>query len=105
MKLHDKNIALDLKQRLSQEIELVDIRAYGSRVSETNDEYSDLDIYVRVKNVNKKIKKKIYDIAWEVGFKNNIVISILIFSDNEILNSPLRSSPILKNIYKYGITI
>ena len=105
MKLKDKKIAQDLKKRLSQEVDLIDLKIYGSRVPETNDEYSDLDVYVRVNTINKNIKQKIFDIAWELGFNNNIFISTLIFSDDEIKNTPLRSSPILKNIYKYGITI
>lgn len=105
MKTRDKNIALELKNRLSREMEIIELRAFGSRVPETNDEYSDLDIYIQVPALTRDLKKKIHEISWEVGFENNMVISTLVFSRNEITNTPAKSSPIVKNIYKYGIAI
>lgn len=105
MKLKDKNIALDLKNRLTREIDIIELRAFGSRVSETNDEYSDLDIYIQVPSLTRELKKRILEISWEVGFENNVVISTLIFSRNEMTNTPVKSSPIVKNIYNYGIAI
>ena len=85
--------------------ELIDFRVYGSRARGDNDEFSDMDIFVEVLSLDKKIKEDIADISWEVGLKNLLVISPLIFSKDEIENSPLRVSPIVKNIYDQGIRI
>jgi hypothetical protein len=55
--------------------------------------------------MDKKIKEDIADISLEVGLKNLLVISPLVFSKDEIENTPLRVSPIVKNIYNQGIRI
>ncbi|MFH0976899.1 MAG: nucleotidyltransferase domain-containing protein [Spirochaetota bacterium] len=105
MKKQDFLIADKLKKELSSNINLLDLRVFGSRAIETNDEYSDMDVYIQVETVTKEIKEKISDIAWKIGYDNNIVISTLIYTREEVVNSPIRSSPIIKNIYQYGIVI
>ena len=64
-----------------------------------------MDVSIVVSSLDKEVKKKIYDIVWEVGFENYIVISPLIFITDELENSPLRSLPIVKNIMNEGVKI
>jgi hypothetical protein len=52
--------------------------------------------------LGKEEKEKIYEIAWELGFENFMVISPLVFTSNEMNNAPLRSAPIVKNILEEG---
>jgi predicted nucleotidyltransferase len=100
----DYEIARKLKERLSIEMEILDFRIFGSRARD-GDEFSDMDVFLEISTINKEIKEKILDIAWEVGFENFMVISPLIFTTEEMENSPLRSSPIIKNIMEEGIKI
>jgi hypothetical protein len=51
------------------------------------------------------LKEQIINIAWEVGFENFMVIAPLIFSRDEIENSALRSSPIVKVITTEGVPV
>ncbi|MEW6327028.1 MAG: nucleotidyltransferase domain-containing protein [Thermodesulfobacteriota bacterium] len=101
----DYEVAKKLKERLSGVVRLIDFRVFGSRARGDADEYSDLDVFVEVPSLDKQLKEKILDIAWEVGFENFMVISLLIFTKDEIENSPLRSSPIVKNIVEEGVVI
>ena len=105
MKPKDYEIAKKLKERLSEVVQLIDFRVFGSRARGDEDEYSDMDIFLEVESLNKELKEKISDIVWEVGFENFIVISSLIFTKDEIENSPLRSSPIVRNIIEEGIVV
>ena len=105
MKPVDYKIAQELKTRIAQVVELIDFRVYGSKARGDDDEFSDMDVFVEVGNMDKKIKEDIADISWEVGLKNLLVISTLVFSKDEIENTPLRVSPIVKNIYDQGIPI
>jgi hypothetical protein len=43
------------------------------------------------------------DIAWEVGFENDIVISTVTFSREEFENGPCSASPLVRNILKEGV--
>ena len=105
MKPKDYEIAKILKERLSEVVNLIDFRVFGSRARGDADDLSDMDVFLEVKLLDKELKEKISDIVWEVGFENFVVISPLIFTKDEIENSPIRSSPIVKNISKEGIKI
>lgn len=101
----DYEIAKELKKRLSEVVNLIDFKVFGSRARGEADEYSDMDVFIEVESLDKKIKEKISDITWEIGFENLIVISPLIFTRDEIENSPLRASPIVKNIAEEGVAV
>jgi len=101
----DFKIARELKRRLEESVGLVDFRVFGSRVRGDEDEYSDMDVFIEVESINKVLKELILDTVWEVGFKNFIVISPLIFTRDEIERSALRSSPIVRNIVAEGVSL
>lgn len=101
----DLSIAMELKKRLSEQVQLVDIRVFGSRARGNAAEDSDMDIFIEVETLDKNLKDRIRDIAWEIGFENLMVISPLIFSREELMNSPMRSSPIVKSIQQEGYRI
>ena len=101
----DFKIARELKRRLEESVGLVDFRVFGSRVRGDEDEYSDMDVFIEVESINKVLKEMILDTVWEVGFKNFIVISPLIFTRDEIERSALRSSPIVRNIVAEGVSL
>jgi predicted nucleotidyltransferase len=101
----DYEIAKELKSRLSEVVHLIDFRVFGSRARRDMDEYSDMDVFIEIEFMDKETKNRISEIVWEVGFKNFIVISPLIFTRHEIEESPLRASPIVENITKEGIKI
>lgn len=104
MRENDLRIAEELKQKLSQVVQLLDFRVFGSRARGSADEYSDMDVFIEVERLNLEVREKIEDVAWEVGFENFIVISPLIFTADE-KNTPLRSSPIVKNITEEGVRV
>lgn len=105
MEARDYEIAKKLKERLSGAVQLVDFRVFGSRARGDAEEYSDMDVFVEVEYLDKQLKKKIREIVWEVGFENSVYISPLIFTRHEIEDSPLRASPIVKNIREEGIQL
>ncbi len=105
MNEEDLIIARELKRRLSELARLVDFRVFGSRARGDAEEGPDMDIFVEVETIDKNLKERIRDVAWEVGFDNSMVISPLIFTRDELENSPLRSSPIVKAITQEGLRI
>lgn len=105
MNKNDYLIAKKLKEELSSEVGLVDFRVFGSRARDDYDEFSDMDVFIEVEQLDKKMEDKIYTLTWEIGFENSIYISPLIFTRYEIEESPLRASPIVKNIHEEGVKV
>lgn len=105
MKPKDYNIAKELKERLSEVVKLIDFRVFGSRARGDKDEYSDMDVFIEVESIDKELKEIIRNVVWEVGFEYSIYISPLIFTRYEIEDSPLRASPIVKNINEEGVKV
>jgi predicted nucleotidyltransferase len=102
----DLQIARELKDRLSSIVSLVDFKIFGSRARGDADEYSDLDVFLEVETLDKELKNRITDIAWEVGFHNDCIhISPLIFTRHEIEESPLRISSIVQVITEEGVRV
>lgn len=101
----DYKIAKELKEKLLEVVPLVDFRIFGSRARGNQSKYSDIDVFIEVEEIDRKLEEKIQEIAWEVGFEHSIYISPLIFTPYEIEKSPLRVSPIVKNINEEGIKI
>ena len=101
----DRVIAIELKNRLAGLVKLVDFSVFGSRARGDAGEDSDMDVFIEVENLDKDIKRRVQDVAWEVGFENFMVISPLIFTRDELENSPLRSSPIVRVIKEEGAQI
>jgi predicted nucleotidyltransferase len=105
MKDKDRGVALELKNRLAGLVQLVDFCVFGSRARGDAMDDSDMDVFIEVENLDKDLKERVQDAAWEVGFENFMVISPLIFTRDELENSPLRSSPIVRVIKEEGLQI
>jgi predicted nucleotidyltransferase len=105
MKENDLRVAEQLKRMLAEIVPIVDFRVFGSRARGDADPDSDMDVFLEVESLNKALKERISDIAWEVGFENRMVISLLILTRDEIENSALRSSPIVTGIAEEGVRI
>lgn len=105
MEQRDYEIAKELKERLSENVQLIDLRIFGSRARGDGNEYSDMDIFLEVESLNRDLKEKIFNTVWEVGFEHFIFISSLVFTRDEIEKSPLKASPIVKNIITEGVRI
>jgi predicted nucleotidyltransferase len=102
MKERDVEIARQLKERLSEVVPLIDFRVFGSRARGDCDEDSDMDVFIEVESLDRETREKIFDVVWEVGFDNYLVISPITCTRTEIEETPFRSSFILKNIYEEG---
>lgn len=101
----DYETAKELKRRLSDFVVLLDFRVFGSRARGDGGENSDLDIFIEVSSIDKLLRDKILEVVWELSLEKEIVISPLIFTREEIDKSPLRSSPIVRNILRDGVIV
>ena len=79
------------------------IWAFGSRVKGHATEESDLDVCVVVDIFDDAIDQAIMNIAWEIGFENDVVISTVTYSKQEFDEGPCSQSPLVQNILDAGV--
>jgi len=105
MKKIDFKVAKELASKIREKLERASIIVYGSRARGDNELFSDMDICIIVNELNEKTREIIFTIAWEIGFKEDVVIVPLIFGKKEWEDSPILESPIYKNIQREGIKL
>ncbi|NIO04346.1 MAG: hypothetical protein GTN74_06935 [Proteobacteria bacterium] len=54
---NDLKIANELKNRLSEVVQLLDFSVFGSRAKGDADEYSDMDVFLKVERIDRDTKK------------------------------------------------
>ncbi len=105
MTQHDLQTARELKKRVSKIIPLIDFRLFGSRARGDVDEFSDMDIFMEFETIDKELKNRVKNAAWEMTLETGIVVTTLLFSRHEIEDSALRSSPIIRVIMEEGVPV
>ena len=76
----DKEILTKFAESIRVRFKDARIWAYGSRVRETQLSDSDLDVCVVLDRFSDRIDSMIMEIAWQIGFENDILISTVVFS-------------------------
>jgi len=102
---NDLKTARELKRRVSKLTPPIDFRLFGSRARGDADDYSDMDIFMEFETVDKDLKSRVKNCAWEMTMESGIVVTTLLFSRHEIEDSPLRSSPIIRVIMAEGVPV
>lgn len=99
----DQQIVRELRQRLSSVALLIDLRVFGSRARGDAAPDSDLDVFIEVETITPEMRQQITDIAWEVGFANDRVISTIVVTREQLERGPMCASPLLAHIEREGI--
>jgi predicted nucleotidyltransferase len=101
----DRSIAQALKARVRQVAPVRSVRVYGSRARGDAAPDSDLDVYIELESISPALRQQISEIAWEVGFARNVVISTFVVTRDQLDNGPIGASPLIANVMREGIAV
>jgi predicted nucleotidyltransferase len=103
-------IASEDKRILSEFSGMVRVRfpgariwAFGSRARGEGTWDSDFDICVVLDRVDKEIDGWIREIAWQVGFENERLITTIVLDSEEFERGPMSESTLVGNIIHEGV--
>ncbi len=78
--------------------------AFGSRARGEGQWDSDFDVCVVLDRLNWEADQALSEIAWEVGFANERVITVIPFSRDEFERGPFSESTLVEAIRREGVT-
>jgi len=105
MKETDWNVLRQFAKRARALDPAASIWAFGSRTRGTADAESDLDVCVVLEHLTPHIREKVSDIAWEVGFENEVLVSTTVFSREMFERGPFSVSPLVRTILREGVAV
>ena len=101
----DRQAVLEFQSRLTEITPLLELRVFGSRAREDATEESDLDLFIKVIELSRSLREQIYDLAWEIGFKYDRVISTFVVTESQIEQGIVGASPLLSKVLTEGIIV
>jgi predicted nucleotidyltransferase len=103
MSAQDSQILETFATQVRQHFPEARIWAFGSRARGEGTWESDLDVCVVLNRHDQYVDDIIDQIAWEVGFQHEVVISVVCFAREEFEHRPMSESTLVMNILRDGI--
>ena len=99
----DKKLFNQFASMVRDKFPAAKVWTYGSRVRGDATVESDLDVCVVVDKLDDESDSAIIEIAWQIGFENDVIISTVTYSKEEFEDGPCSESGLVQNILGYGI--
>jgi predicted nucleotidyltransferase len=100
---NDKIVLDELARRIRTRYPEARIWMFGSCARGDSAWDSDFDVCVVLKTTSDEADEFVRDVAWEVGFENERVITTVILTIDGFENGPMSESTLIKNILREGI--
>jgi predicted nucleotidyltransferase len=99
----DRKILDEFTARVRERFSDAQVWAFGSRARGEATWESDFDLLIVLSAVDQKIERWIRDIAWEVGFENDRVITTILLDREQFERGPMSESTLVENVLREGI--
>ena len=100
-----RRVAQELRSKISSKYNLSDFRVFGSRARGSQRSDSDIDIFVKLPDLNADIEADLFDMAYDLELSHDCLIDIVAMSDEDLKNNNKGGVPIYWNILSEGIAI
>ena len=99
------DILSELKMEITKRHQLTGMKLINSVVLGYFKKGSDIDVIIVLKEVNWTIEKDVYEICYCVGLKHGVLISPVVYSEDEINDKLTKVSSLFMAIEQEGINI
>jgi predicted nucleotidyltransferase len=99
----DRHIAREFQHRLANIVPILDLRVFGSRARGDAVPDSDLDVFIEVEACTPELRKRISEVAWEVGFEMERIISTVVTTRHELEHGAMGANPLVLTVEREGV--
>ncbi len=105
----DRETIAQFRHCLTAKVPIVDLYLFGSRARGDAEPDSDFDMFivldVNTPNCLPELRQQIDDVAWEVGFEKNRIISTIVTTPYQLKYGAMGANPLIQQIEQEGIRI
>jgi predicted nucleotidyltransferase len=84
---------------------LREIRLFGSKARGEAHSDSDIDVFILMDKIDWETEKALYEFAFDIDLKYEVVISLVLYSEDEYRRPEVQATPFIRNIKNEGIPI
>jgi predicted nucleotidyltransferase len=99
----DRLVVREFQRRLEALAIVLDLRVFGSRARGDAAPDSDLDVFIELEACDPELRRRISEIAWEVGFEMDRIISTVVATRAELEGGAMGANPLVLNIEREGV--
>ena len=99
----DRQIVREFQRRLADIVPILDLHVFGSRARGDAVPDSDLDVFIEVEAYTPELRQRISELAWEVGFETDRIISTVVTTRHELEHGAMGANPLVLNIEHEGV--
>jgi predicted nucleotidyltransferase len=99
----DRRIVREFQRHLADAVPILDLRVFGSRARGDATSESDLDVFIELEACSPELRQRISEIAWEVGFEMDRIISTVVTTRQELEHGAMGANPLVLNVQREGV--
>jgi predicted nucleotidyltransferase len=101
----DRQIVHEFQRRLADVVPVLGLRVFGSRARGDAVSDSDLDVFIELEACSPELRQRISEIAWEVGFEMDRIISTVVTARHELEHGALGANPLVLDVEREGVRL
>jgi len=99
-----QQILKELKRKIVEKYDLCEMRVFGSTARGDRREDSDIDVFIRLRQVDRRIEEDLFDMAYDMELKYDCLIDLIVFSDKS-LEDRFARTPICEKVLFEGAVV
>ncbi len=97
-------IVKELKSKIASKYKPKELKVFGSSARGDRRDDSDIDVYILIAEVNRRVEEELFDIAYDLELKYDCLIDLIVF-DERGLNEKYASTPFYQDVLSEGLNV